>query len=96
MRPKWELRTMVKVKTSTGFSLICTFDDASVRTFDLTPLLKKGGEVIMPLKRKAFFDKVFIEMGTPTWPNGFDLCSDYIYQNSIPVRTSKKAKNLFR
>jgi hypothetical protein len=34
-----------------------------------------GGPMIEPLRDPAFFARVFIELGTLTWPNGFDLDS---------------------
>ena len=29
--------------------------------------------MVEPLKDPAFFARVFVEMGVPTWPNGFDM-----------------------
>ena len=29
--------------------------------------------MVVPLRDPAMFERVFIEMGAPTWPNGFDL-----------------------
>ena len=29
--------------------------------------------MVRPLKDPAYFARVFVEMGAPTWPNGFDL-----------------------
>ena len=32
-----------------------------------------GGPMVEPLKALDYFARVFVEMGAPTWPNGFDL-----------------------
>ena len=40
---------------------------------DLSGVISKGGEMVEPLKSKDYFDRVFVELGAPTWPNGFDL-----------------------
>jgi hypothetical protein len=40
---------------------------------DLSDIIAQGGVMIEPLKSKEYFDRVFVEMGVPTWPNGFDL-----------------------
>jgi len=29
--------------------------------------------MVAPLKSREYFERVFVEMGAPTWPNGFDL-----------------------
>ena len=29
--------------------------------------------MVEPLKSSDYFARVFVEMGAPTWPNGFDL-----------------------
>ena len=29
--------------------------------------------MVEPLKAQEYFARVFVEMGAPTWPNGFDL-----------------------
>jgi hypothetical protein len=33
----------------------------------------KAAVMVEPLKSKEYFDRVFVELGAPTWPNGFDL-----------------------
>ena len=90
MTKQWEIRSVTKVKACSDFTLECTFDDTTTGVFDLKPILTKGGEVVAPLRKKAFFKKVFIEMGVPTWPNGFDIDADYLYRSindSKPTRT---------
>jgi hypothetical protein len=32
-----------------------------------------GGSMVEPLQKTDYFNRVFVEMGAPTWPNGFDL-----------------------
>jgi hypothetical protein len=33
----------------------------------------RGGRNLAPLKSPEYFARVFLELGAPTWPNGFDL-----------------------
>ena len=82
---KWELRSIVKVKATNDFRIICTFDNKEIKEFDMGPLLKKRGPMSDPLLKRTFFKKVFLEMGVPTWPNGFDVCADLIYQEGRAV-----------
>jgi hypothetical protein len=80
-----ELRKTIKVTATDRFTLICLFDNGITKEFDMNTVLSKSGPMIQPLQDLIFFKKVFIEMGTPTWPNGFDLCSDVVYQQGKPV-----------
>ncbi len=29
--------------------------------------------MVEPLKAQEYFNRAFVEMGAPTWPNGFDI-----------------------
>jgi hypothetical protein len=35
--------------------------------------------MVEPLKDVAFFNRAFVEMGAPTWPNGFYLDPIQLY-----------------
>jgi hypothetical protein len=39
---------------------------------DCADFLTETGPMIEPLRDPAFFQRVFVEDGVPTWPNGFD------------------------
>ncbi|HEX4081308.1 MAG TPA: DUF2442 domain-containing protein [Rhizomicrobium sp.] len=56
-----------------GHRLWLRFSDGSEGVRDFTGLIGKGGEMVEPLKDQRYFERVFVEMGAPTWPNGFDL-----------------------
>ncbi|KQY28787.1 hypothetical protein ASD21_03010 [Caulobacter sp. Root1455] len=62
----------VKVKALSGHRLDVTFSDGSSGVIDLSDVLRSQGEMARPLADEAFFARVFLEMGTPTWPNGYD------------------------
>jgi len=49
------------------------FSDGTEGVVDLSALLESEGEMVAPLREPAYFDRVFLEAGAPTWPNGFDL-----------------------
>ena len=87
---KWELRKVKKVVPTPDFELICTFDNDAVKHYDFKPLFKKTGPMLEPLRKIAYFKKVFLEMGAPTWPNGFDICADLIYMDARDVKRTKK------
>jgi hypothetical protein len=45
---------------------------------DFTYLLGKTGEMVEPLKDQACFERVFVEMGAPTWPDGSDMAPEWL------------------
>ncbi len=49
------------------------FTDGSEGVCDLADVLAEGGPMVEPLKSSEYFARAFVEMGVPTWPNGFDL-----------------------
>jgi hypothetical protein len=34
--------------------------------------------MLAPLLDEAYFDRVFLEFGAPTWPNGFDIAPEWL------------------
>jgi hypothetical protein len=85
-KPKWELHKIRKVEPTSDFELICTFDNGLVKQYDVKPLFKKSGPILEPLRKAAYFKRVFLEMGAPAWPNGFDICADLIYMEAMDVK----------
>ena len=49
------------------------FTDGSEGVRDLSDVIAQGGPMVEPLRSSEYFARVFVEMGAPTWPNGFDL-----------------------
>jgi len=64
---------VLRVRPLDGHRLWLRFTDGSEGVRDLSDLIAEGGVMVEPLKVKAYFDRVFVELGAPTWPNGFDL-----------------------
>ena len=66
---------IVRVDQLGGFRLRLHFSDGTEGERDFSDIVAAGGPMIEPLRDPAFFARVFIELGTLTWPNGFDLDS---------------------
>jgi hypothetical protein len=49
------------------------FSDGARGVHDLGWLFAKAGPMIEPLRDPKTFERVFLEHGAVTWPNGFDL-----------------------
>ena len=59
------------VKTIDDYKLILTFEDDSVRIFDMKPLLGKG--VFKELKDEKLFKTVKVSFDSIEWANGIDV-----------------------
>jgi hypothetical protein len=64
---------LLRVRAVGGYRLWVRFTDGSEGVHDLSPIVAEGGPMIEPLEAPEYFARVFVEMGAPTWPNGFDL-----------------------
>ena len=64
---------VLRLRPLDGSRLWLRFTDGSEGIRDLSDVIARDGEMVRPLKDPAFFARVFVEMGAPTWPNGFDL-----------------------
>lgn len=64
---------VVEVEPRGGHRLRMAFSDGTVGEHDFASLVAEPGPMVEPLRDPAFFALVFVEMGVPTWPNGFDV-----------------------
>jgi hypothetical protein len=62
----------IRVRALSGYRLDIAFSDGSSGVVDLSQIARSKGEMARPLADEAFFAQVFLEMGAPTWPNGYD------------------------
>ena len=70
------------VKTIDDYKLILTFEDDSVRIFDMKPLLRKG--VFKELKDEKLFKTVKVSFDSIEWSNGIDIDPETLYEDSVP------------
>lgn len=68
------------VKAIEDYKLILTFEDGSVRVFDVSPLLEKG--IFKELNDEVLFKTVKINFDTVEWVNGADI--DPVNKLSLP------------
>lgn len=61
-----------RVRALNDYRLEIAFDDDTVGVADLSDFVQLG-PMTEPLRDPAYFSRVFIEMGIPTWPNGCDI-----------------------
>src|SRR6266702_6902130 len=64
---------VLRLRALDGHRLWFRFTDGSEGVRDFSDILAEGGSMVEPLKAPDYFARAFVEMGAPTWPNGFDL-----------------------
>src|ERR1700679_1122626 len=52
------------------------FTDGMAGEWDFSELAGERGPMAEPFKDPAYFDRVFLEFGALTWPNGYDWGPD--------------------
>lgn len=68
-----DLVDVVEVCALDEHRLWVKFSDGSEGEHDFTSTLAQDGPMVQPLKDPAMFKRVFVSLGVPTWPNGFDV-----------------------
>ena len=71
-----KINNIVNVEVLGNYFLKVTFDDGIQKTIDMKPFI--GGGISEDLKNPAFFEKVYIDNGAITWPNGYDFCPVFL------------------
>ena len=69
---------VTKLKCLGGHRLHATFSDGAAGEHDFSALVAESGPMGEPLRDPAFFARVFLEDGAPTWPNGFDAAPGWL------------------
>ena len=73
------LNKVRNVRLLGGYRLSVTFRDGFVGEIDLWPHFQSPrGPTTQPFQSETFFQGLFLDHGTVTWPNGYDICSDVL------------------
>lgn len=64
------LTKITRLQKLGSFKLRIRFSDGSGGVHDFAALVKEPGPMLEPLHDSAYFSRVFLEFGAPTWPNG--------------------------
>ena len=70
------------VRPIDDYKLILTFDDDSVKIFDMKPFLEKG--IFKELKDEILFKTVKVSFDSIEWLNGADVDPETLYEYSTP------------
>jgi hypothetical protein len=72
-RAEFPMVDVVKLKPLGGHKLWVRFSTGEEGVRDYSDMIEESGPMVQPLRDQLFFERVFIELGAPTWPNGFDV-----------------------
>jgi hypothetical protein len=72
------LTKVTRLERLGGFRLRVRFSDGSEGTHDFSAIVTEPGSALEPLRDEAYFARVFLEFGAPTWPNGFDISPEWL------------------
>ena len=63
---------VIGIRSLGGHKLEIEFSDGTIGVRDFADIFKKTRPMSEPLKDATYFQRVFIEDGALTWPNGYD------------------------
>lgn len=69
----WPMVDVLRLRAVGDYRLWLRFTDGSEGVRDCEDIIAQGGPMVEPLQDPLYFSRAFVEMGAPTWPNGFDL-----------------------
>ncbi|MFM9943439.1 MAG: DUF2442 domain-containing protein [Hyphomicrobiaceae bacterium] len=69
---------VIEIKAIAPFSIRVRFNDGRAGVHDCSADIAGEGPIVKALQEPAYFARVFLEAGSPTWPNGFDMCPDWL------------------
>lgn len=63
---------------SENFLVKLKFSDGAIYTTNLSGIFSPPKGIVKDILRGNLFDKCFLESGALAWPNGFELCPDWL------------------
>ncbi len=72
------LTKVIEIKAIAPFAIQVTFNDGTSGVHDCAGDIGGTGPMVLPLRDPAYFARVFLEFGAPTWPNGFDMAPEWL------------------
>ena len=65
------------------FRLDVSFSDGARGEHDFSAMVANGRGLILELQSRAFFERVFLEYGALSWPNGFDIAPEWLRREML-------------
>lgn len=84
-----------KVEYVNDYKLKLLFSDKKTKIVDIAPIIKKSKGLFHPLKDIEYFKRVALDDSeypvSICWPNGADICPDYLYELGEDVQEQRKS-----
>jgi hypothetical protein len=84
-----ELVRIRRFKRTAPYRLKLWFTDGRTGEWDFSALAADRGPMVEPFKDPAYFDRVFLEFGALTWPNGFDWAPEALHADMLAAGALK-------
>jgi hypothetical protein len=68
-----------KLQRLGDYRLKLWFSDGRAGEWDFSDLATRGTPVTLPFRDPTYFDRVFLEVGALTWPNGYDWSPEALH-----------------
>lgn len=78
---------VLRVRHAGGHRLSIRFSTGEEGVWDFGAMVAGSGAMVEPLRDISYFARVFVEMGAPTWPNGYDVDSIKLYMDMRDAHT---------
>jgi Protein of unknown function (DUF2442) len=85
------LNKVVGIKNLGGFKLQVMFSDSAFGIVDFESILRDGGPVGQKALEADCFARFFLEYGALTWPNGYDICPDWLRMEMVRTASLNEA-----
>jgi hypothetical protein len=72
-----------RLKALGGYRLKLWFTDGQAGEWDFSALATEAGPMVAPFHDPNYFERVFIEFGALTWPNGFDWSPEALHADML-------------
>jgi hypothetical protein len=86
-----EIIRVRKLQRLGDYRLKLWFSDGRAGEWDFSDLaLRESGPMVEPFKDPAYFDRVFLEVGALTWPNGYDWSPEALHSDMAAAGVLKR------
>ena len=91
------LNKVKSVRHLEDFRLCIAFRDGFIGELDLWPIFENPrGPLTQAFQQQGFFEQMYLDHGTLSWPNGYDICSDVLrYYCEMGRVTSREEMNAY-
>jgi Protein of unknown function (DUF2442) len=77
------INKIVEAKVLAPHVLRITFKDGYSAVHDFAAMSRTLSNMGEPLREPDYFARVFLEYGALTWPNGYDMCPDWLRREMV-------------